>query len=222
MRNLLKTDWAAWIALLLPFIALLFVWDMIPEEVPQRWNEEGEVVAYGSKDFTIFIMPLASVFTYLLLLAVPYIDPKGKMAANQKGLRVFRFLIPLMFTAIFADICLRWLGILTGESIRLPLLLVLGFFALMGNYFSTFPPNYFVGIRTPWTLEDPENWRKTHRFAGRMWVSVSLLLIPLAFFLFESLFFMLFMAGTLLMAFVPILYSFLLFLEKKKATAEDA
>jgi uncharacterized membrane protein len=71
--------------------------------------------------------------------------------------------------------------------------------AIIGNYSSNLRPNYFVGIRTPWTLESPETWRATHRLSGRLMFFGSVLLLLLQFFVSESAFFILFIASVVLL-----------------------
>lgn len=76
-------------------------------------------------------------------------------------------------------------------------------------------PNYFVGIRTPWTLESETNWRKTHHLGGKLWfaggmaMAVLLLLVP------EQACRSVFLAGVIVLALVPVTYSFLLFKKSK-------
>ena len=85
-------------------------------------------------------------------------------------------------------------------------------FIMMGNYFQTVRPNYFVGIRTPWTLENEQVWKKTHRLGGRIWVAggISIVLLGL---LINSVTAMLicFFGLILIMVLVPVVYSYMEF-----------
>ena len=79
-------------------------------------------------------------------------------------------------------------------------------FAIIGNYLPKCKQNYTIGIKIPWTLHSEENWNRTHRFAGRIWVAGGLIIMLTGFY--GS--FVIFFSVTLLIALVPILYSFLL------------
>ena len=83
-------------------------------------------------------------------------------------------------------------------------------FAFLGNYFKTIKPNYFIGIRTPWTLENEEVWRKTHLLGGKMWF-VGGLIMALTFVLPESLSLYVFLGITAIISVIPIVYSYLEF-----------
>ena len=87
---------------------------------------------------------------------------------------------------------------------------VLGLFLLMGNQMGRIRPNYFVGIRTAWTLDNEEVWTKTHRLGGRIWVGTSLALIICVFIIPMKIFAILFFVAILLMAIIPIVYSYVI------------
>jgi uncharacterized membrane protein len=220
-RELLKMDWLAWLLMLLPFAVLAAIWNRLPDELPMHWNIHGEADRYGAKGFEVFLLPIISVGIYLLLLAVPRIDPKRQTEDSQKAVRAFRHIIPLVMTAIFGIMAMSWLGF-TFEITNVMLLLCAGLFLVIGNFLGAVKPNYFIGIRTPWTLESDENWRKTHRLGGKLWVFGSLALILLWFVMPTKAYIWAFVAGTLALAFVPVIYSYLLYREEKNATQNQA
>ena len=84
---------------------------------------------------------------------------------------------------------------------------------VLGNLMSTLRPNYFVGIRTPWTLEDESVWKSTHRLAGKLWVMVGLLLLPASIMLPWTAFSYVLLIGVALMVGYPVIYSFLAFIK---------
>ena len=84
---------------------------------------------------------------------------------------------------------------------------LLVFFVVLGNYLGNLRPNYFVGIRTPWTLENPETWRATHRLGGRLMFFGALILLVAQFFLSESVFGLLFVVSILSLAAWGFVYS---------------
>ena len=219
-KSLLKTDWPVWILLLLPFVVIAVYWNQLPEELPSHWNAAGEVDDYSRKGFIVFLMPVIAICTYLLLLAVPYIDPKRKTSSGQKALRVFRLVTPLLMLAIFAIIFAKWLGYDFHIGRPLTLSLILLFF-ILGNYLITVKPNYFIGIRTPWTLESEDIWRKTHRLGGWLWVVCSTLMLIAWFFVDPERMISLFVGVVIAMSLIPVGYSFYLYFKDRDALDEE-
>jgi uncharacterized membrane protein len=83
--------------------------------------------------------------------------------------------------------------------------------SVLGNFMKTVRPNYFIGIRTPWTLENAEIWDKTHRLGGKLWFVAGLLMILLAFILKDASYVLVFTGLILVIALIPVGYSFILY-----------
>jgi uncharacterized membrane protein len=89
-------------------------------------------------------------------------------------------------------------------------------FAMLGNYFQTVRPNYFIGIRTPWTLENEQVWKNTHRLGGRLWIVGGFLIAILAFFINNNhLFSIIFGVIISLIVIVPVVFSYTEFKKEK-------
>ena len=220
IRETLAKDWPVLLILAFPFVLIGFVWDQIPEQIAMHWNIRGEVDGWGEKGFDVFFLPLINLGVYLLLLFIPYIDPKRKADHQQKALRAFRFILPVIFTGLFVLMLLQWLGYDFGMN-NMVYLAIAFLFLLMGNYLQSLKPNYFIGIRTPWTLENEDIWRKTHRMGGKVWMIVSLILIALWFFVPTASFSTVFFIGVLTIVLIPTGYSFYLYMKGRKP-AESA
>lgn len=138
----------------------------LPDPVPTHWNLSGEADGWIAKPWGVWIMPLVCTFGFGLLLLLPVIAPRGfRLESARKSYDVVVFLILLLIGAITVG---GWESSLKAD-ITLELLLpyLLGvFFIFFGNYLAKFPKNFFVGIRTPWTLASDEVWRRTHRLGG--------------------------------------------------------
>ena len=214
-QKILVRDWPTLLLLGLPFILLALFWNQIPESVPVHWNINGEPDRWAEKGWEIFFTPVLNVAIYLLLLALPYIDPKRRTESGQKSLRAIRFLVPFLMTGVFLITLMQWLGIefLIGKSLGLVIVI---FFMGMGNYLQSLQPNYFIGIRTPWTLESETNWRKTHRLGGRLWVLLGFALIITWFFVTEQTFLIALVASIIVMSLTPLIYSFYLYMNNRK------
>ncbi len=89
-------------------------------------------------------------------------------------------------------------------------------FSLIGNYLKTVKPNYFIGIRTPWTLENEENWKDTHKFAGILWFFGGLAVVLAGIFLKKEYAFPFLLTVTAIISLIPIIYSYIKFRKIKK------
>jgi uncharacterized membrane protein len=88
---------------------------------------------------------------------------------------------------------------------------------MLGNYFQAVRPNYFIGIRTPWTLENEQTWKKTHRLGGRLWMAGGILIAILSLIIWNNLAIAITFGVILsVMVMVPVVYSYLEFLRLKK------
>lgn len=219
IRSTLAKDWPVLLLLLLPFALTAYFWNQIPETIPTHWGIDGQADGWSEKGWSVFFLPLVTIGSYLLLVFTPYIDPKRKTDNRQKALRALRVVMPLVLTGIYMVMLLQWIGYTfnVGRAIYLVIAML---FLLIGNYMQALKPNYFIGIRTPWTLESEEIWRKTHRFGGKLWVYGSLVMIALWFILGDTATAPVFLVGILSLAFLPIGYSFYLFMKDRKALVD--
>ena len=168
-----KEAWFEWLILaitLLPFAYLAWVWGSLPEQVPTHFNINGEPDRFSSKAGLVLPIAMVTLLTWALMRFLPAIDPRGRIVQeNPSVLRNIR-VITAVFTSAIALVIVRAAQD-GGESVRWLPVVIGGFFAGLGNYLINVKPNYFIGFRTPWTLESETVWRKTHRVGGR-WMFV--------------------------------------------------
>ncbi len=181
ISKVLKQDWLILSLILLGFVLGAYFYPSLPDKVPTHWNASGEVNGYGSKLFGAFGLPGISLGTYLMYLLLPYIDPKRKNYADFKSTYQFlKYLIIIFFLGLEVMTLLIASGVIVNKPIFIQLMISL-LFILIGNVMGRFKHNYFVGVRTPWTLANEEVWRKTHRLAAPLWVLGGIINILLAF-----------------------------------------
>jgi len=216
MKN--RSSWITWVALVLPFAYLAWIWSRLPRQVPLHWNWKGEVDRYGSKYELILIPLLMPVLIWAIFRIVPLIDPKGR-AAQSGGKYWALGNLMTWFMSILA-LYILYTAAHPG-AFRLEFLLCLTglLFALFGNYAPTLRPNYFIGIRTPWTLENPDVWRSTHRMAGKWWMTGGLLLVAICPFLSRRLYLILWIMIMASLVLVPVIYSYVQFKKVQKKEA---
>jgi uncharacterized membrane protein len=195
---------------LLPFVYLAYIWNQLPAQVPMHYNIEGEIDRYGNKSELILIPIMTSLLIYLIFLAVPYIDPKKQIQKMGGKYDALKFII----TTFMSILALFIIYTAKNQTLTDPDYILLGcgvLFLILGNYFKTLKANYFIGIRTPWTLESESVWKATHKLAGKIWFLGGLLIILSCLILDGKTNFIVFMCITAIMVLVPVLYSYLLF-----------
>ncbi len=210
-NNFLKNHLLNLLLLTLPFLMIAFFWGQIPETIPTHWNIHGEADSFGSR-WSIFILPVVNIAVFLLFLAIPKIDPKKKIEQFGKTYHVLVSVMVGLFFLIFCILLLTILGMIDNSTNWIMYLLI-GLFLLIGNYLGKLRPNYFMGIRTPWTLENEEVWIKTHRFGGKLWVIGSIVMLLLSFFVTGTAFVVAFSIYAATIGLVPIVYSYLRYKE---------
>lgn len=209
MKFDLKKELFLLILSLIPIMYLFYVWQLLPAEVPIHYNFEGTADRFSNKmGFAAVIIGMV-IFNYLLLLALPFIDPKKNI--QQMGKKFFQVKLILVLLVTALSLFMIYKTIYVETPIQFMMVILGGFFIGLGNYFQTIKQNYFMGIRTPWTLNDESNWRKTHKISGKIWMIGGLLLI-IFYFVFPlniSTVLNLIIVG--IMALVPMAYSFYFF-----------
>ncbi|BCY28117.1 immunity protein SdpI [Flavobacterium okayamense] len=198
---------------LIPFIYLAFIWNNLPETVPMHWNGKGEIDRYGSKNELWSMTSMLSGLGYFLFLIIPKIDPKGKLSKMGNKLDNLRLMMALFMSALSMFIIY---SVQQAESKPTFIFALIGLlFAGLGNYFKTIKPNYFIGIKTPWTLENEEVWKKTHLFGGKLWFAGGLLIFILSLIIPNVYSFYVLMTVTVIISIIPIIYSYLKFKKLK-------
>jgi uncharacterized membrane protein len=134
----------------------------------------GEVDGYGGKFVGLLLLPLTTLGLYLLMLAVPRFDPgRGNYPAFATTYNVIRVTLVLFMTAIYTVTVLSGLGYAINMTTVMGLALA-AMFMVLGNFMGKIRPNWFVGVRTPWTLSSKISWTKTHRLAGWLFIVIGL------------------------------------------------
>lgn len=198
------------LVILLPLLAGLVLWNRLPESVAIHFGPDGQPDGWSGKAFAVFFMPLFILAAHLLAVFITCSDPK-RQNISDKTLGLVFWIAPLC--SVIAGILTYTTALGHKLDVNVFMHLVLGLlFVVIGNFLPKCRQNYSVGIKTPWALHDPENWSKTHRFAGKLWIAGGVLLIPGAF------------AGAvwlpltvlLVMAFLPMVYSYALYVKSRR------
>lgn len=181
----------------IPVIILSIVYTKLPAQVPTSFGFDGAVNAYGPRS-TLWILALLEPLIALMLQFLPRIDPKRRSYAKfQRYYEQLAIFLQLFLLVVFSLVVTETLRPGTVSIGRTVTAMVGALLIVMGNMMGKIKPNYFVGIRTPWTLADPDVWMRTHSLGGKLWFSLGVLLLPCSLLLPERVFFVLLMAGLL-------------------------
>lgn len=181
----------------------------LPDPMPSHWNAAGEVDGYMPKFWGAFMMPLLMLGMWLLFLALPAISPKGFRMTRFIGVYATIINTLLAFELMLTGVIL---AAAMGYPVAMERIVPAGIgvlFIVMGNYLGKTTRNFFLGIRTPWTLASDEVWRRTHRLGGWLFVIVGIVMLASGAFNMVSvpLFLGVVLAGVL----VPVVYSYLIY-----------
>lgn len=194
---------------LIPMLIGLALWNKLPAELPTHFGINNQPDSYSSKAFSVFGMPLLMLAFHFVGILATKADPKMKNI-NDKVFTLVLYIIP----AVSLLMCAMIYPVALGKEMRVGLIVTLFMgllFTLTGNYLPKCKQTYTVGIKLPWTLNDSENWTKTHSLAGKIWVAGGLLIIATAFLENPVVFF----AITAIMVIAPTIYSYMIFKNKK-------
>jgi uncharacterized membrane protein len=200
---------------LAPFVYLVIIWNMLPEKIPTHWNFKGEIDKWGDKYSLIVLLFLLPVLTYVLMLVVPKIDPKKKIELMGGKYYQLKFIL-VLFTSALAFIILYVTKNQSMSSSNLIFIPIGVLFIALGNYFKVIQPNYFIGIKTPWTLESKEVWKLTHALAGKLWIAGGLLIVIACLTVNENYFVYVFLGITAIISLIPVAFSYFKFKELKQ------
>ena len=153
----------------------------LPDSIPVHWNFEGKIDSWGPR-WSIIAMGLLPLGTALLMAWLPRIDPRREAyERHAKTYEILQVLIVLILTGIVWITAAAGLGLAVDVSAAIRVMIGLLFLGI-GNFLGRLKRNYFVGIKTPWTLADDEVWRRTHRRGAVVFMVIgACFLLSLAF-----------------------------------------
>lgn len=208
-----------WLVMLAPAIYLAIIWNKIPETVPMHFDINGNADSYGSRDsfrllVTVLIMITAGM--YLILCNIYRIDPKKTAFQNKDRMQRIGFYTCVYLSAIWMMIIYAALHSDSSIVMKFVFIAMGLLFALLGSNMYNIKPNYFAGIRLPWTLENEDNWRQTHQFAGRLWFFGGLIITVVALLLNNKSASFACIAVMAVLIIIPIIYSYNLYRKQIK------
>lgn len=212
-----------WLITLIPVIYYLSLWKLLPEEVPTHYNFNLKPDDFHSKEFMLGIlifMGLVVVGSSAAILNGNSIDPKRKTAQPDSILKITSWVVTIFITGIMLMIVLMTKNYCIKQPIesfeKIIFIVLCLFFICLGFLMKNVQPNYFFGIRTPWTLQSENNWKQTHQLGSKIWVWGNLILGTIILIIPNNYSAPIFISGILLLTAIPVYYSYNLYSKEKK------
>ncbi len=174
-----KSKWLLYLSIV-SFVGTLVIYPRLPDMIPTHWGIDGEVDRYNGR-YMALLMAALPIGLYYMMTIIPSIDPRrDNYFKHTKAYGMIK-----QGTIIFI-ILLVWITNLysLGWETDISKIVIIGvgvLFMIIGNYLTQIKHNYFVGIRTPWTLANETVWKKTHRVGGMLFVIFGILMVASSF-----------------------------------------
>ncbi len=202
------------VVILLPILFGLIMWNRLPATMITHWGADGNADGLSGKAFTVFGLPTILLAIHLICLIFTSWDNKQK-EQNKKALGIIYWIIPILSLFTSGITYSIALGRNPSSELFTPVLFGI-LFLVVGNYMPKTKQNRTLGIKLPWTLSNEENWNKTHRLGGKLWVICGLVMI-FSVFLPEMIMASVMVLIVLVAVIVPSVYSYVLYRKHKKA-----
>ena len=200
--------------LIISFAIGIYLYPQMPERMASHWNVAGQVDGYMPKLWGLFLMPIISLALFLLFIAIPRIDPlKANIEKFRKNFDIFIAIIMLFLLYIYL-LTLFWSLGARFNIIQLmsPAFAILFFYA--GVLISNSKRNWFIGIRTPWTMSSEKVWNKTHSRGGKLFKAAGIICLLGAVFPDYAIWFVL--VPVVAVAIYSVVYSYFLYSKEGK------
>ena len=206
MRRL--SDVLGFLLVVAGFGVVLPAYSGLPDPMPSHWNAAGQVNGYLPRFWGAFLIPMLMAAMWLIFLVLPRISPRG--FEMEPFLRAWGMLkVTVLALMLFLEVLILRAAKHSGELSAPVMFAGLGvLFVVIGNLLGKVTRNFFVGIRTPWTLASEEVWNRTHRLAGKLFVVAGLAVVASAF-VGGTVWTMLVAIG--LASLIPVVYSYVLY-----------
>lgn len=198
-------------------IAGLLLWNQLPEQMASHWNQNDQVDGYMSRFWGVFMMPLMTLGMFLLFLVIPSIDPLKANIAKFRGVFNLFIVFIIGFMLYIHALTLLWSLGYTGFGMSKAMLPAMGILLILVGYLMRQSKrNWFIGIRTPWTLSSDYVWDKTHQLGAILFVASGVLAFIGGFF-GGMVAFWLFFVPLMASAIFLVVYSYALYQRETKA-----
>jgi len=215
MKNRVTLEVLIWIVILAPFIYVISFWNEIPLEVAIHFDISGQPNGYANKKQALLIFIILNLVVHITMLSTQSLSSK-KLLINNFNFNKLRLLVSIFLSFVTAIIFISAVNknfnglIISSIAIGICLLI-----SGLGNYMYSIKPNYYFGIRTPWTLNNETVWRKTHQWASKVSFWSGLFCAVLILFTPEKYKFLVITTFSIILSIVSYVYSYIIFKKEK-------
>lgn len=205
-----KLNILLFILCLLPAVVGIIMYPKLPDQVVTHFGADGQPDGWSNKFIGVILLPSALALLGLFVPRLIRLDPKNK-DINPKLENCIAWIIPIIAVMCSSVTILNALGYNTKVEIIIPCVVGITLM-IIGNYLPKAKQNYTVGVKIPWTLNDEENWDKTHRVAGFVFTIGGLLIALSSFFKIRTIVLLIVIFS---MIFIPTIYSYIIYRKKQ-------
>ena len=214
-KELKKTLTLTTLITLLPIFVGLFYWNQLPDKMATHFDMTGTPNGWSSKWFAVIGIPVVLAVVNVLCTILTETDPR-RHKYPEKMMKLVYWICPVV-SWICAGLTISYeVGIEFAAMPKFGSLFMGIMFVVIGNYLPKVKQNYYMGIKLPWTYSDEENWNRTHRMAGKLWVVGGIVLLLNFFLDIPSLT----IVVLIIMILVPTVYSWAFSRKKDKEKME--
>lgn len=214
-RKIFKKEFFSFILISFSFVLSFYFYNNFPDVVPTHWNLQGEADGFSGKGFAALFFPFLILFMYVIMSSFPFFDPRNdRYVEFEKAYRVIKNFLLGFLLLIYVVVSANGLGYALPIEKIMPVMVGL-LFIVISYYLDEIKPNWFIGIRTPWTLSSEDNWRRTHHFSKKLFFAAGLIMFVIPF-ASKELVLPLFLLAVLLASLFSFGYSLLIYLKDKK------
>ncbi|MBZ0263290.1 SdpI family protein [bacterium] len=182
MNIKLKNEWWHWLLIGLSFILAIYFWVITEGQLPVHWNLHGEVDRYGGKFESLLLLPIIMLVFYFILRYIPFLDPnKSNYEKFEDSYAKIRYALTTFLFVIHLSILLNSKGI----EVAMDKVVLVGmgiFFFVIGMSMKDVRPNWFIGVRNPWTMSSRKSWDVTHKYAKWLFVGIGIGMVLASYF----------------------------------------
>jgi uncharacterized membrane protein len=196
-------------------VASAVAWVSLPDdaEIPIHWNIGGEVDGTASKAVGLLLTPAIAIGMTALLAVVPFLDPRREHM--RQSLRSYTIVSSSVIVFIgLVHLAIVWAAL--GNQLDIARLMGIGavaLFGVIGLVIGNTRSNWFLGVRTPWTLSSERSWERTHRLAGRLFLASAAIMLVASVVGTPELVFFAVIGSVLLVTVVVVVYSYMVWRE---------
>jgi uncharacterized membrane protein len=207
------------LAVLAPLGVAAWMWNDLPPMMPTHWNMEGRPDDFMPKFPGAVLLPLINAVMSVVLKYIVRLDPKRENYAQfSRAYSAIRIALAVFFAvlSVYTLVLSTDTDMAMGPFVAVCMSLL---FLVLGNYLRNIRHNYFVGVRTPWTLADEDVWRITHRFTSTLWIIGSLLMLAVILLVPAPTAMGVFIGFAVVLGIIPVMYSYIVFRRKRNSGA---